>query len=551
MMRHLFSGPTGVRLLATASVLIVAGGPWFASCASKPVVDVSVQDPDTLRPTATWAQLIVFPETCPTKETLEAGVVTPNVKLFSVEADQPFPEVGDLDKGKYGFTVVLRNENCGVLAFGCTPVDLEHHRHVTIILNEHESVDHAKAECSAEEGETCDLGQCVEGEPQEGGTDAPKDQQAEAGATCNFKLVAAANLDNPVDAGAAFAGPNVVATPKGFVIVYREIDSTGTNARAVRQFISDEGEKGSRTNTTVPACAGELASNGIAAAWSASQAAGFMAVSSIPCAPSAPAAYVANFDEDGKTMGELSYDLPDEIKVAGVKGATAYPTSTQYLLAAVSSTSPVLYTFDGVNVNTNIGAIQNGGGAATFAQIAAAPDIVATIADSDASGGRVALSVQPPGSGTIATSFLPLGSFATLTVWDDRVLAAVPDGNNAAWVVVDAAGDSVAEGDVTGGPFDSLDAAALNDHVLLAGGAAAKISLFRFDDTAGTISDGVSFQTTLASPLGGATLANYDGGRVAIAAARNRVIVTWLNSAAPIPNATTAPGGFAVLTCDN
>jgi len=91
----------------------------------------------------------------------------------------------------------------------------------------------------------------------------------------------------------------------------------------------------------------------------------------------------------------------------------------------------------------------------------------------------------------------------------------------------------------------------LNDRVLVAAGAMAKITLFRMDGNDGTMSAGSSFQATLVSPLGSATLANYDGGRVSVAAARNRVVVAWLNSAAPIPNATTAPGGFAVLACED
>ncbi len=539
------------KVLTASGLAAFVAGLSFASCASQPAVDVSVEDPDGYRSSAAWAQLVVYPDTCPDRSVLEKGEVTPNVKLFTVAADQDFPEVGTLDKAKFGFAVILRDSNCGVIAFGCTPVDLDHHRHITIRLNEHDDVDHTAAACNASAGQACVDGACTDAAPQEGGADVPNDHSAEGGLGCTFKLVAAANLDNPAASGAAFAGPVVVPTPKGFVVVYREIDAGGSSARAIRQFVGDDGAKGARANAPVKPCPGNQASNGVTATWSSTQNAGFMAVSSVACAPDPPEAYIANFDQGGQTITEVTYPLPGPIRLTGPAGAAAYPASTQFLLAAVSDTAPVLYTFDGVSVNSNIGAIQNGGGVATFAQVAATGGIVATLADSDASGGRTALSVQPPGSGAISTSFLSAGSFAALTVWGDRALAAVPNGNGVEWAVVNATGDPVADGSLSGGPFDSIDAAVLNDRVVVAAGATAKITLFRMDENNGTMSAGASFQATLVSPLGNATLTNYDGGRVSVAAARNRVVVAWLNSAAPIPNATTAPGGFAVLACED
>lgn len=550
-MRHILPHSLRASLLAASSVAALVAAVAIASCASKPVIDVNLLDPDGVRAAAAWAELVVYKDDCPPLAVREAGDVSGAERTFTVAADQSFPNVGDLEKSKYGFAVMLKNEHCGIIAAGCTPVDLNHHRHITVMLNE--TTNAAVAACKAANSEACVLGNCVKGDGDAGSSDATADGDAtaDAGAECKLQVIAADNLDLPIDVGSAYMGPDVVATPKGFVIVYRAIDAAGTTAKAVRQFVDDTGKKATAQTSDAPGCAGNQAANGLAAAWSAQQSAGFMTIASIPCGSEPAKAYVANFDQDGKSLADVSYPLPGEIAVAPVAGAASSPNSVKYFLASVSGGAPQLYTFTGSVVEPTIETVDNGGGVSTFAQIATATKIVATLADTDSQSGRIAVAVRAPTAATFQDVFLPAAPFAALTAWSNRALAAIPSGNLVSWQVLDATGTAVADGSLTGGPFASLDTTTTGNYALVAGGAAGKIMVFRIDDANGTMQGGSTLQVTLAATLGKATLANFDGSRLSIAAARGRLVIAWINSASPTADDTTPPGGYAVLGCGN
>jgi hypothetical protein len=547
------TAPIVARCLLAAAI---AGSPALAlaSCASTPVIDVELEDPLDLREGATFAQLVIYEGGCPEKADLAEGKITGQKWSQSISVDGNFNEIGSLEKTSYGFAALLRNDDCGVVGFGCTPVDLEHHRHVTIAVNE--LVSPPRGECASDE--TCNNSVCVKGSTGEGGVDA--DAKPDTGPlTCDLNLIAAESFDLPTQAGTLYTGPAVVATPTGFVIMYREADASGSSPRAVRVKISDEGEEDGRANVNLTPCADNIESNGLGAAWNDVLGAGLMAVS-MPACPSsatdggvpAPRMHVSNFDREGNTITATEYNLPSTILLNPVKSVAASPGAPEFLVAAMAGAAPFLYVFDGVGVQQDPppAEIHKGNGTATFAQVATATNSRATLTDSDLEGGKLVVTVNDVGSGTSSSNSFPRTTVTSLTVWSDRAAVIQPDGSSLAWHAFAKSGSAIEDGTLAGGPYTSMDLAQLHDYVLIAGAQTESITIFRLDDANGTFTSSSTLQTELSSSFGNTTLDSFQGDRVAIAAARGRVVVAWVTSTAPLSSTTTAPGGYAVLGCD-
>jgi hypothetical protein len=106
-----------------------------ASCGGAPDIDVVLYDPENIRDGAQYAQLAVFTDGCPSDQYLAFGEVRAAVMVQTVPADGVFSELGKLKKGTYGFVGLLRANDCAVLGVGCTEVDFEKHRHITVQLD--------------------------------------------------------------------------------------------------------------------------------------------------------------------------------------------------------------------------------------------------------------------------------------------------------------------------------------------------------------------------------------------------------------------------------
>lgn len=542
------TAPTVARcLLAAAAVGLPAA--TAASCASTPVVDVVLEDPLELRDGATFAQLVIFDGGCPDKADLAEGKIEGYRWMQSIDADGGFNEIGSLEKAEFGFAALLRNDRCGVMGFGCTPVNLEHHRHITIELNER--VDPPLGACGA--GETCSNSLCISGSLPEAGTDAEDAKPDTGPLTCDLELIAAANFDSPTAAGFLYGGTAVVPTPTGFVVSYHEADPTGTTPRLVRLKISDEGEETARTNVGLSACAETIASNGVGSAWNDKLGAGLLAASRPPCAAGdKPTMHISNFDRDGKTIAEQPYELPSNILLSPIKAVAASPTDEKFLLAAMAGTVPFLYVFNGVSVQTDPAPaeIHEGTGTVTFAQVATAPNTRATLTDSDLEGGKLVVTVNDVGTGSSSTTSFPRTTVTSLTVWQDRAAVIQPSASSLAWNAFSKSGAALADGTLPGGPYTGMDLVQLHDYLLVAAAKAGTITIFRLDDANDAFSSTSTFQTNLTSTFDKASLTQYKGERVAIAAARGRVVVSWTTSSSPLTSASTAPGGYAVLGCD-
>ncbi len=81
-------------------------------------------DPCSLSPSAAVLQAAVFDGQCPPDAALSAGNLSLAIQQQSVAPDKPIvPEQG-LDQKPYGFAFLLRDQDCHVIAWGCTTADL-------------------------------------------------------------------------------------------------------------------------------------------------------------------------------------------------------------------------------------------------------------------------------------------------------------------------------------------------------------------------------------------------------------------------------------------
>ena len=539
------NAPIVARCLLAAAVV---GLPAItaASCASTPTVEVQLEDPHNLRDSATFAQLVVFEGGCPDKSDLAEGKIEGYRWMQSTDASSGFGEIGTLEKAEFGFAALLRNENCGVMGFGCTPVNLDHHRNITVAVNE--VVTPARGEC--ESGQTCDNSKCVES-ASDAGPDVQDAQPDTGPLTCDLNVIATADFDNPPNTGYLYGGAAVVPTPTGFVVMYHEVDPGGETPRLIRLKISDQGQETTRTDEDLSPCTETIEFNGMGAAWNDTLGAGMVAVSRPPCATGDKARlHVSNFNEEGETTAHAEHPPPSSIMLNSVKSVAASPTDERFLLAGMLGSSPYLYVFTGISVQSDPppSEIHPGNGTITFAQIATAPNVRATLTDSDVGGSKLVMMVNDLGSGTSSTTSLPYTAVTSLTVWDDRVALIQPSASSLAWTAIEKSGDSIADGTVAGGPYTAMDVTQLHDYLLIAAGKAGSITVFRLDDANGTFSDTSTTQQDLDSDA--ASLSQYLGDQVAITAARGRVVVAWTTSKAPLTSTGTAPGGYAVLGCD-
>jgi hypothetical protein len=477
-----------------------------------------------------------------------------------------FSDLGDLDKSKFGFAVMLRQNDCNVFAAGCTDVDLDQHRHITIQIGQYPDY----TACNASKNEQCMEGICTtpsaeagvgdggteggDGSTDGGDTDGSSESST---STCDLKLIMADNLAMAVEDGSTVVGPVAIATPSGFIIAYREINGTGSNAIATRVPISDQGVKSQAVQTPQNACdAGMPDSRGITAAWNVKSDAGMMCAATPACdADAGTTMFVGVFDEKGDTKSQQIFPPPDNITLPLTAGASAVPDDTTYYLSAIVGTTPFIYTLDPVKGIQSFTKMNENITTATFAQVSASAGIVAATAnpnvvDGGADGGAVALAVGTAPKTLSSLTYLDQASFAALTTASHRALAVVPTSKGLSYIQVDETGKALTTSAKTlaGGPFASIAAASLNSHAFVAAGTSKGLTVYRLDGMTATITD-PSVSTKQSLTVGNVSLANYDGSTISIVAARKRVIVSWLSSKTGA--STTKPvGGYAVFGCD-
>ncbi len=533
---------------------LCAAGILFASCAAKPSVKIVILDPcadesKSFRDAAAYTEFVVYDSRCPPDSTLAAGSTKGSAYKSTVPADENLPDVGDLSKGKYGFAVLMRDSNCGVIGFGCTEADMDSIREVRVAVRAWTTPDSLCAPLSGpgcDADLTCSEGRCVQ-------DDAP---------SCDLNVVAAGALPQPSTPTARLTGPAIAATPDGYVVAYREQDAVGTTLNAVIAGLSDNGTLKPPSKFNLGGCAGVEMKDGVGIAYAGDE--GLVATSLPNCGTGAGAVFIP-FDSKGvvgdaqgpknATFQELT--LASGNALAPGAASQDYEFIYRVLLSAPEIQRVVLTTNDTPPsippFKSSVPIAQPFGSEdVPFAMVASSPKVRAFMAAVPSKSG-VALQV---GSGTSdaldvkGEVILPDAAWGALTAWDDKVAAIVPGAAGVSFKAVALGGTSVSEvatGTIGSGAVKGGALATLRDSLFVLTSSVGGLTVHRIAGAQGTLSSSAMADVALPEKLGTVELTGFDGNHVAMAADRSRVAVVWLTKG--ILAAGDPTGGWALLKC--
>ena len=216
-----------MKRVLQAMVLLLGAG--FA-CSHAPLTfDVAI--PSSLSPRATWIEIGAFKGSSCAALTpmLSGGIPTGYTRRYAYRKDDAAPpSFGDIPNDTYAFAAVARNDKCGVIAAGCSNVDVGSADGISISLA---GLDGPVGECS--EGASCQAATCVP---------ANDNSDPSVGANCSLQLLGSGPLaaSSGID-GTQVSAPAIAPTKNGFLIVYHELDGTGSQARLVILPIDSSG----------------------------------------------------------------------------------------------------------------------------------------------------------------------------------------------------------------------------------------------------------------------------------------------------------------------
>lgn len=554
----------------------------FASCGGKTEVTIELLDPcksegTSFREEAAYVEFAVFPGKCPDDTILAAGLTSSARVRKVVKAKSALPEVGDLPKEKFGFAAILRDEECGVIGFGCTNADLENTKKIIVAVRAWATPagkNDPSAYCTPLTGGGCGPGlSCVSG-------NCKKVNDDDAGG-CTLSVAAGGKLPVPLVPGARVTGPAITATDTGFVMAYRDQDTESAALRTIVYYVSDAGAPESPVAFDLLGCVGKEPTDGVGAAY----AGGFgLVTTSLPNCDSTKGAGAVflPFDDLGLVSGAAGPQNPlsNELTMGPVSSVAPGSSENDFEVIFRSVTSaPAIEraVWHGSNFKEGVTIVRPfGDGDFPYALVATSPQVRAFLAPISATetqiliGSRVSDTLQTLGT----VSFPVAASWAAMTAWSDRVAAVVPASSGVTLKVAElgsAAGESgspvteiVPSATIGTGASTFAVLAALRTHLFIAQARAGGITLHHLQDATGNIittsgggsgdsgsdagggsgSESIELQTN----LGEATLANFSGTQLAMAAARNRIGIVWLTKPKLADGDPT--GGWALLKCN-
>jgi hypothetical protein len=225
-----------LALFALAAVLVLL------ACRKKPDVGLEIDLPSAVSDQTKWIEVGVFGGTsCNGLAPLLPGGLPAEgaVARLAFDVTKGSPSLGDLAKAKYAFAAVARDVNCAVIAYGCADVDVSSATSVAITLQPAAS---AAGACPA--GSACVAARCVPGN--DNGDPA-------IGSDCSLQLVGSGPLGDPlVQNGGIVSPPAIAATPKGFLIAYREYDGFAGQSRVTTIVVDNGGGATAGPVTVLP-----------------------------------------------------------------------------------------------------------------------------------------------------------------------------------------------------------------------------------------------------------------------------------------------------------
>jgi hypothetical protein len=542
--------------LAVATILCGSVCCGLASCVAKAKVDVkivdlsdcSVCDETCLRCHAKYLQFAVFEGDCPAFQSLAQGNLQ-GATVWTVENNGEMPsDLIDLPKNDYGFAALLRRDDCGVVGYGCTKVELEKHRHVEIRLAK---VDGAPGACDATKGQVCENGTC---------STAAAEAGVDAGKSCNLaQPVAFGTFGNTTVANAYITGPAVVGTPSGFVAAYAE--SSGGSSSLTVQPISATGTKGTAQSVKISGCGAGAVPAGLAMAWNTASSTGLLALSTLTCSetetgPGAlPRINTYSFDQSGKVSNSdaLTFNPPDPVTLVSSAGATPATTPGVFRVAGIENDVPVVYRFNGTSLDTTQVDWPTQQTSGTFVHVASTSQIFAAVADkllgTDA-GTELWVAMGP---GDSFGKSIPIGSVASPTMASIAALGSramvVAQANNVLhWWLQDQSNTTVPRGTgtISGAPYSEVGIVGVGDSFVVFAAKLQSIVMYRFTNASGTIQ-----ANPTANLLPNDKITEFGGKKMSVASVDNtHIAVTWINKDT-FATTGTSPGGYAVLQCND
>lgn len=541
---------------------LVAALPFAGPSCGTPTVAVDLTIPVEVAEGALWIELGVYPDRCPPAAQLEGGVPEAGaIARLAYRRDEATPPLGRLPARKVGVAGIARGEDCGVVAAGCTTLDLSSTRTIRVAMR---TVEGAPGRCAA--GSVCRYARCV----------PPVDpNDPSVGADCSLQLLGAGPLGNPLSVETQVGSPSIVATPEGFIVAYREYEPIGGVGRLTMYRVDSGGAAlPARAETLADRCTDADETDGVGLALAGTK--GLIALARSPCG--------------GKTGYDLfSIDGSAKVTAYGVVVAPTAPLlqlspahavapapspAGSFLMALrVDGTSALQQISDGnkVALLASFGTPQD-----TGAWVASSANVIGVLAAGPASGMTMPTdggtdaakdAAPPPTSdtslrlhlvaananlGLLPAPFEFPGRWGSLAALGTRVVV-VSDGEELGRPLAIRAFDlgkkqvAVEDGlnPPTLGSALYADVALAGDRMFVAVAQQGALSLLALDKATTTpiLVRSVSFGDDPRIP----SVKSVRDGRIAVAASTSRVAVAWASAKTLSPNDPV--GGYAVFAC--
>jgi len=552
-------------LMAAAAVLAAQ------ACSGKPKVGLEIQLDRGLVGDVVWFEVGAFRDaSCiAVRPMLADGIPQTATARVAFRRDAPAtPTFGDLERGTYAFAAVARREDCGVLATACTDVDVASANSVSLDMR---ATGAPSGACG--KGAVCQAARCVP---------ATNNEDPSVGTQCSLELLGAGPLALSLGAGTALSAPAIASTPSGFVIAYKEVDSTGGTARVTVLPIDPAGGALSPgTSALKGRCATEEA-DGVGLVLTAADGKVILARSACGAKP---ALELLSFTSTPEITIKQAF-LPAESSIV-----QKFSLSNAHVSAARAGSNVVVYTEDGAAkiasflpaaaIDLKTTGTFGGTTGMTGAWVAKSDKVLAVLAagppksaspvdggmDGSVEGGggeatpTLSLVMVPPD--TAANAFdasagLPRAPVTFPGIWGavaalgTRVIV-VSDGGgprSVSYRAFDLGRASAAEPNgfsvEGGGVVTTADVVMIDDNAYFAALKPGGVSLHVFASASTTPRPlrEIAFATEPRIP---SVSAVRDTGRVAVAATSSRVAVAWTTAKTLTKNDST--GGYAVFAC--
>jgi hypothetical protein len=535
------------RAVAFALVGCVGCGPPDAS--------LSLQIPSSVLDETAWIEVGFLPGGCPPLEALADGLPPGGTvaRVAFKRDDVKPPPVGLVASGTYGVAATARNATCGVLAMGCTNVDLGSNRGIQVALS---AASAPTGACGA--GTVCRYARCV---PPTSADDPS------IGVNCSLELMGSGPLGNPLAVETQVGSPAVVPTQTGFVIAYREYEPISGLGRLTLYPVDNGGAAlPARVETLGGRCPMTDETDGVGLGLSGDK--GLVVLARAPCMGKSgydfyaitPAAEVTKLNVDNSAMGLALSLSPAKSVTLGAGG--------QYVLGVRVGTTGVLQSTDGIVAmagNNKLGTTADTGvwiatSSKLIGALFAGPS-KAQIPDGGMPEGgmepMLRLSAAPLATaiGNLPTGIEFPATWGSLAALGTRIVvvsSGISSGKPIAYRTFDLVGNLVQQGPSDGFNTQSLkgkpifaDVALSQDYMLTVVEQPGSLSLVVFDHA--TTMPIFKREVELGDDPRLPAINTVRDGRIAIAASATRVIVVWATGS--VLDMNDPVGGYAVYAC--